>query len=163
MMLCLQIFARRKQDLIKKYSFSSGSWQLEEWHSCQRPGHSAAPPAPACCEMLSAMAFGGTSKQSLQNLAWMRQKASGCVLRQVSVQWQRMPDRFESIHAGILSQPRQDSSRAAATCGVFPGIEFLPSGKAQRASAPAWSEKAPMPYFSIQTRNRGYAYHYSLI
>lgn len=37
MMLCLQIFARRKHDLIKKYSFSSGSWQPEERHRQPQP------------------------------------------------------------------------------------------------------------------------------
>lgn len=49
MMLCLQILARCKHDLIKKYSFSSGSWQPEEWRSCQWLGRAAAPPAPARC------------------------------------------------------------------------------------------------------------------
>lgn len=65
MMLCLQIFARHKHDLIKKYSFSSGSWQPEERRSCQRPACSTAPPALARRKTPSDPAFSGTWKQNL--------------------------------------------------------------------------------------------------
>lgn len=65
MMLCLQIFTRCKHNLTKTYGFRDGSWQLETQCSCHWPRHFAAPLAPACCEVPSAVALSGMLKQSL--------------------------------------------------------------------------------------------------
>lgn len=164
MMLCLQIFARHKHDLIKKYSFSSGSWQAEERWGCQWPGRSAAPLAPACCEMPPAPTFGGTSKQSLPKAG----------LNDVKSKQPRFEAGFRTAVTrarSLREHPRwkfiKTSSGQQRGCWHLWGVswDWVSTFEIKRREPPCpfGLRTDFMPYFSIRTGNWGYAYRYSLI
>lgn len=164
MMLCLQIFARHKHDLIKKYSFSSGSWQPEEQRSCQRPGHPAALPAPARCETPPAMAFGRTSKQSLPKPS----------LNDVKSKWPQFEAGFHAAatHARLIwEHPHWNFIKSLSGwqqgCCHLWGVswDWVSTFEIKRREPPLLFGLRTdfMPYFSIWTGNCGYAYRHSLI
>lgn len=117
MMLCLQILARHKHDLIKKYSFSRGSWQrgCQLWdvssHGFRRD-------------------FGAKPPKTWPE--WRK--------KQVAAFWSRFPCYGDACQVTLRAFPLEfypNVARSAAgllpPVGCFLGLSFRPWDKVQRS------------------------------